>query len=202
MLNWQRIMPPFALKNDGNHVDDEWMRNEFVTQDHAVIKQSAPCRLSRNMPLADLSLKIGQYQPWVLCATHPNGAVGVYSTRRTVPDWENCWAYADITISVKTVDSPVGIFGESYDTLTLVYPQDVTQKHVWVQDLADDTAYDVTNQVQRTKIASHSHGISSPLLAFVSKRKTMLACPDSCSDCWMTDCVFLTVTDQISKPLV
>ncbi|MBS5734132.1 MAG: hypothetical protein KHW87_05470 [Clostridiales bacterium] len=151
MLNWQRIMPPFALKNDGNHVDDEWMRNEFITQDHAVIKQSAPCRLSRNMPLADLSLKIGQYQPWILCATHPNGAVGVYSTRRTVPDWENCWAYADITISVKTVDSPVGIFGESYDTLTLVYPQDVTQKHVWVQDLADDTAYDVTDQVQRTK---------------------------------------------------
>ena len=45
----------------------------------------------------------------------------------------------------------MGIFGESYDTLTLVYPQDVTQKHVWVQDLADDTAYDVTDQVQRTK---------------------------------------------------
>ena len=149
-LNWQRIMPPFAVKNEGNFVDDEWMCNEFMYPDKNVLRQSAPCRLSRNMPLAEVRLEIGQYQPWVLCATHPEtGAVGVYATRRTVKDWENCWAYADITIDVASAESAVGIFGESYNSLTLRYEQDIANKRVWVQDLADDTAYDVTDEVER-----------------------------------------------------
>ena len=147
-LNWHRIMPPFALAKEGYHIDEEWIANRYIMEDKTVWQQSAPARLSRNMPLCDLSLTVGQYQPWVVSAKHPeSGAVGIYATRRTVPGWIDCWSYADITAQVGASSVPVGIFGSSYRSLTLCYDEPIGARRVFVQDLADDTAYDVTEEI-------------------------------------------------------
>lgn len=143
-LYWQRIAPPFSLSPTGNYIDSEWIANDF---DKTV--QSAPGRLSRNWPLAEVSLQVGQYQPWVLTSVHPkSGALSCYATPRTVTDWENCWSYADITLQVPQMETPIGIFGDSYLSLTLHFPQNIGNRRIYVQDLAAPQAIDVTEQVR------------------------------------------------------
>lgn len=151
VLQWQRFMPPFSMCKKGNHMDQAFLTNAFYDGNHLLISQSAPARFSRNCPLPTVHLTIGQQQPFVLCAVHPQTkAAAVYAAGRVVPENRHCEAYADITVTLPTADAPIAVFGSCYRTLTLQFDQTIEQRRVFVQDLAQLTepAYEITNDLQ------------------------------------------------------
>ncbi len=155
-VRWHRIAEPFGVDNDA-HIDevlliDYWTVQERETWiertpgDKVYIK--APARISRRMPLPQISNLHGPEQPFVLASCYPNGAVAVVTQERTL---DRACKLNPETVSIEVADlhAPVGIFGE-YRELQLNYSGNIDQRNIKIygQDLAGDTPVDITSQVE------------------------------------------------------
>ena len=112
------------------------------------ITQGAPARIARGMPLPTVSAD--EEAPFVVASRHPNGAVAVASLARTRTDRGMFLPPADVTIQAGDGSSPVGIFGK-YRSLTLQLEVPVGSRRLWVQDLAGDQAFDITDRISPIK---------------------------------------------------
>lgn len=157
-LKWHRLAEPFAVnhdtKADSRMLTDRWVladRETWVAHHHVsdTLVEQAPARISRCMPLPEVECK-GE-APYVLASCYPNGAVAVATLERL---FHRTWhtPLAKVSIQVKDVKAPVGIFG-NYEELTLTYPQTLHHKmHIWAQDLRGKEPVDITSRV---KVEAH-----------------------------------------------
>jgi len=153
LVNWQKIMPAFALGNSTNHIDeqtlsDAWRFARGDTWDARIIgkrvEQRAPARLSRNMPLP--SVEAGGPPPFVVAATDPAGVVAVATLGRVTPESAYQPVLADVGIQLpKKPKNYVGVFG-FYKSLTLTFDQPPDKPVIWAQDLAGKGAVDITDR--------------------------------------------------------
>jgi len=151
---WQRIAPAFAA-GAGSYaaadVDliDCYRHTESDTWFKAcwgkMVYQSAPAVMARNMPLP--SVEIQGDPPYVMASTYPNGPVGIATEGRVKSDDQWYHPRAKITVQIRDITQPVGIFGH-YETLTLRFPEPLEGvKTVWAQDLLATEATDIEPQV-------------------------------------------------------
>lgn len=157
-VRWHRIAEPFGVNNDGyidslNHTD-HWIVKEKETWVNRPINDTltiqAPARVSRRMPLPEISnLHPGQ-QPYVLASKYPNGAIAVVTIDRTLGR-ETILHPETVSIELDDLLSPVGIFGD-YKELILNYPDKINKNKIRVygQDLAGDKPIEITNKVKIT----------------------------------------------------
>lgn len=164
---WHRIAPAFAMdgaqmevdpqeladswhfENKEIELEDWWFRKPFILDciKGDVLTKTAPARLSRNCPLAEVEADAEGDVPYVICSRNPCGAFSVATLGRTR---ERRYFLPRCRVRVQSGDAAtVGIFG-CYESLTLKTSFSAI-KRVLMQDLAGDTAYDVTEQVSFEK---------------------------------------------------
>ncbi|MBQ6947236.1 MAG: hypothetical protein IJN42_04230 [Clostridia bacterium] len=113
---------------------------DFIT-DH-IITKSAPAAFARNTVLPHVVPDEKGFAPYCIATRHPNGCFAVATLGRTA-ERSYFLPKCDITVSVGDADT-IGIFGK-YKTLRLETARPFTT--VLLQDLAADTAVDITDKV-------------------------------------------------------
>ncbi len=109
--------------------------------------QTAPARVARGMPLPEVTVPDKGPAPYVIASRHPNGATSVATLPRISPGRGAYFPLADISIEIADSASPIGIFGR-YKSLTLNLPAELSTPRVLAQDLAADSAIDITGKVK------------------------------------------------------
>ena len=157
-VRWHRIAEPFGV--DGNFMADtvmladHWLLHENETWNKgrrtgSTIHESAPARVSRNMPLPIVDDN-SEERPYILSSTYPTGAIAIAAIGRVLGREYICKEVA-VTAQAKDWHAPIGLFGH-FKEVCLLYPEHFEQKgnrkpKVLAQDLAGDKAVDITSEV-------------------------------------------------------
>jgi hypothetical protein len=153
-LRWQRIAPPFSAGEGKVSIDDEvltdsWSFEQTQTWQKelvgAIVRQGAPARISRNMPLPEVKAK--REKPFVFATRFPNGAVAVAAQERTKVG--NAWYMPECDVALQASDAPgpFGIFGY-FGSLRMTFDRSLQGKQIVAQDLAGEEAVDISHSVQ------------------------------------------------------
>ena len=154
-VRWHRLALPFGVNDDAQidnvKLNDYWEIHENETWNHAhspgtVLRESAPARIARNMPLPEV-MDTTFDRPFILASTYPNNAIAVAAIGRALGR-----DYVEKAVAVTVVGrdqgAPIGLFGY-FKEVTIVYPSKIKSvKRVLAQDLAGDTPVDITKDVQ------------------------------------------------------
>ncbi|MBQ7039151.1 MAG: hypothetical protein IJN39_01130, partial [Clostridia bacterium] len=162
-VRWHRIAPAFGeygaefhtdekeltdfwtLKNRHEEFEEWWYEEPYFKQfiNGNLIKKSAPARISRGCPLPEANPDKDGNVPYIVSAKNPNGAFSIATLGRTL-DRKYCIPSCDVKAYAGDAEK-IGVFGE-YNTLTLkINKQSI--EHVFMQDLAGNFAYDVTDDI-------------------------------------------------------
>lgn len=153
-VRWHRIASPFPVSSKGVLIDDDliedyWMAKAGETwtgrKDGDRYAEKSNPRISRNLPLCEVKVSGDDPVPYVLASRYPNGAIAVSSIGRTLGRKYHA-PNAELKLAIGKATGPVGIFG-SCKSLTLVLDQPVGAVTVLGQDLASDSASDITKEV-------------------------------------------------------
>lgn len=154
-VRWHRIAEPFGVANDACidtillddywevQADETWVKRNIGD----VVHESAPARISRNMPLPEITANRTDEVPYVMASRYPNGATAIVTTERTLG--RKCVLNPVIvTAEMEDLYKPVGIFGK-YEQLILNFTEkiDPTAIKVFGQDLAGDRAIEITERL-------------------------------------------------------
>ncbi len=154
-VRWHRIAPAFPVGAtkvtlDDNVLMDTWRFRKYDSWatwlEGKEVLQTAPARVARGLPLPDVTTPDAGPAPYVIASRNPNGAVAVATLHRISPGRAAYYPLADVTIDVPEMHVPIGIFGR-YRSLTLKFPHDPGQYKIYAQDLAADTATNITKKV-------------------------------------------------------
>ncbi|TKG92928.1 hypothetical protein EYV94_18330 [Puteibacter caeruleilacunae] len=150
---WQRIAPAFpagvgAYSSSDEELVDKYTFSKFDTWNKAtygkLVSQSAPARMSRNMPLP--KVEIDGDAPYVMATTYPNGPVCVATEGRVSPEDQWYHPRANVTIEVDEASQPIGVFGH-YNELNIQFKETVEGSKILAQDLLANSATDITSKV-------------------------------------------------------
>lgn len=154
-VRWHRIAPAVGAGLTNNFLDtvmlaDSWKFRQgdawatWVTGREVI--QIAPARVTRGMQLPDV--KCEGIPPYVICSRHPNGAMAIGTLPRISAEKKIYYPLAGVTIQIDDMNVPVGIFGR-FKSLTILFPDepDVKIKRIYGQDLAGDSATDITEMI-------------------------------------------------------
>lgn len=153
-VRWQRIAPAFDVKAvpvtlDEALLTDDWTFQKSETWADFVwgktIVQSAPARVSRGMLLVKVSAE--NEAPFVVAARHPNGATAIATLPRTLHQRGIFMPLADVALPLTDETQPLAIFGQ-FRSLRIKFAQPLGLRRIWAQDLAGDTAEDITSLVR------------------------------------------------------
>lgn len=159
-LRWHRLAPAFAggecvfsetilsdtwrFENREEEMELWWFDSPLIADcvmDDAVTK-SAPAAFARNTSLPRVEPDEKGLVPYCIAAAHPNGCYSIATLGRTA-ERSYFIPLCDITIAVGDADT-IGIFGK-YKSLRVETARPFTT--VLLQDLAADTAVDITDKV-------------------------------------------------------
>ena len=162
---WHRIAPAFAadkngvcisekmlsdtweLQNADAEIESWWLNTDSIKDflKDGVITKTACASISRNMPLPIVTPNKNGETPYVIAAKNPNGAVSAAFLART-----NGRRYytplCDVSIGADDGDT-FGLFGY-FRSVTFNFSHTKTNVKVYAQNLSDDFAYDITDEIQ------------------------------------------------------
>lgn len=178
-VRWHRIAEPFGVANDACidtiKLDDYWevQADETWVKRNVgdVVRQSAPARMSRNMPLPEVNAGHMGEVPFILASRYPNGATAIVTLERTLG--RKC-VLNPVVVKVQIEDlyKPVGIFGK-YKDLVLNFNEEIDPVTIKImgQDLAGDRAVEITDRlmIEGNKITVPGKLIESVGLANASE---------------------------------
>jgi hypothetical protein len=154
-VRWHRIAPPWPagdspVQLDTRRLEDAWTFGPGETwvswESGHTVRQSAPARVTRNMPLERLKTPTLE-PPFLVASLHPNGATAVATLSRIAPLGGFLYPLVDVELEVEEPLEPIGVFG-SYRSLTLVCDGPPSKFRLLAQDLAGDTPIDITSDVR------------------------------------------------------
>lgn len=160
---WHRIAPAFSFDGGGlsvskdlltdtwrlekpyEEIEQWWFDNTLIAPaaENGVLKISAPAAVARNTALPEIKEDENGKVPFAAAAQNTNGAFSVVTLGRTE---ERRYFIPKCDVTVKSGGAAlIGVFGE-YKNL-IVETELAGIKRILIQDLADDTAYDITEHV-------------------------------------------------------
>lgn len=156
-LHFQRLAPPFGLDRCQNLCSEETQSDAwFFPQDatewpyygQTTRQQTAPICFARNtaLPVCRADAE-GGLLPYAAAALHPDtGVFSVGTFPRTVGGKEQQPVRAQISVCGAHADRPCGIFG-FYRSLRIAFDRSIEGRRVFAQDLASDSAREITHAV-------------------------------------------------------
>lgn len=185
-VRWHRIAEPFGVEGkdfeiDSIKLEDYWILHERETwlrsrKVGSRLTASAPARVSRGMPLPEVSDNSSEDRPFILASRYPNGATAVASIGRSLN--RNYVSKAiGVTLPISQIEAPIGVFG-FFKELTLVFEKDFKAGNykIYAQDLAGDSPRSITGKV---KVKGNRVTIPGNL---ISRIGLMNASKNDCSD--------------------
>ena len=156
VLRWQRIAPPFSVKEAGYRCSEEMITDRYeypknpvgwIPTAGRVIEETAPAVMVRGCSLPEVE-PVGDEKPFVTASRNPRtGAYAISTIRRNIAPNPQVIVPAHVTWALEDSDSFVGIFGY-FESLTLVYPHELSdQWRIFAQNLMDDEAQEITGEV-------------------------------------------------------
>jgi hypothetical protein len=155
-VRWHRIAEPFGVGGphevDKTVLTDFWVFQKRETWINRRVGsksfEKTPARVSRGLPLPEVSNPGAADRPVVLASLYPNGAIAVATVGRSLGR-EYVLRRETVTVRVPEATTTVGIFGD-YEALELVYPGKINGGKIVVlaQDLAGNVPVDITSQVK------------------------------------------------------
>src|SRR5665648_723132 len=123
--------------------NETWLKSRHVGD---TIRESAPARVSRGLPLANV-INPDSNQPFVLSSMYPNGAVAIVTIGRGL-NHEYITERVNVEQNIESIENPIGIFGD-YESLTLILPEKIKGSDYTVlgQDLAGDSPLEITKDI-------------------------------------------------------
>lgn len=163
-VRWHRIAPAFAVDStqvtiskytlsdswsfrDSSAEIEAWWLNMPILKDSRVgdtVTLCAPAQIARGCKLANVAPDENLLTPYVICSKNPNGAFSIVTLGRTLGH-EYRLPACDVIAYPDNADT-IGIFG-AYRSLTLI-GANAHNKRLLLQDLADECAYDITDEIQ------------------------------------------------------
>lgn len=160
-VKWHKIAPAFAVncnetsfdettlsdtwafENYASEIEEWWLRyspiSDFMSD--GKVTKTACAAIARRMPLPEVTPDQNGDIPFIIAAKNPNGAASVVTAGRT--RGREYWIpRCDIQLDVGEAKI-FGIFGR-YQNLTMSTDFETENVQILMQDLADETAYDVT----------------------------------------------------------
>ena len=115
------------------------------------VTASAPARVSRNLPLLEVSDSTSTDRPFILASRYPNGALAVASIGRAL-NHDYIVKKIGVKLPVSDIQVPIGVFGY-FKELTLLLQKDIHINNyaIYAQDLAGNTAQNITKLVKISK---------------------------------------------------
>lgn len=149
---WHRMAPAFDALKSETHVSDNTLTDYWnICSQHAEfekwwnfvdgerVEKSAPAAISRNMPLPRVEPDKNGLIPYAVASKNPNGVISVATLGRTLG---RNYVLPKCDVEIDGGKSHLfGIFGE-YNRLIINTVLDA--KHILIQDIAGDTATDIT----------------------------------------------------------
>jgi hypothetical protein len=155
-VRWHRIAEPFGVggifERDTIELKDYWVLKERETwmrrKAGDTISGKMPARVSRGLPLPEMSHPEAPDRPVVLASLYPNGAVAIATIGRSLGH-ESIFRCETVTVQIPNTKALVGIFGD-YESLILAYPQKISATGLKIlgQDLAGKSAVEITNRIK------------------------------------------------------
>ena len=151
-VRWQRIAPAFGVGYGSVSISDNILTDDWLFQRGdtwaswliaQTVQQHAPAIVSRGLEIK--SFQGTPPLPFVVASQHPNGAVAVATLPRSLTR-QIATLRADATLFVENVNAPIGIFG-NFKSLTITATRPFNGARILAQDLAIDTAVDISEQV-------------------------------------------------------
>lgn len=160
---WHRTAPAFGIQETPASVserklcdwwsfekkEDEielwWFKTQLIADSikDNILTKYAPAQLVRNCKFADVQPDSEENIPYIVASKNPNGAFSVATLGRTL---NRTYKIPLCDICIETGEAElIGVFGE-YKSLTVITDFE-NIKSVLMQDMAGDTAYDVTEEV-------------------------------------------------------
>ncbi len=157
-LKWHRIAPPFGINEASYAYSDERLEDSLYFEaeicDWApckdkTVKESAPAIMARGCPLPTV-LPCGDNAPFIIASKNPRtNAYSIASIRRTVDPNQAVYFLADVTAYNADVNAPIGVFGV-FNRLTVELEAPLKEDaRVLMQNFYEDTAFDVTEMVEK-----------------------------------------------------
>lgn len=165
-VRWHRIAPAFSFfgeelqmsantlldtwhfENASEEIENWWLSMHLIAdfmKDNVLTKE-APAAIAWGTALPDIQADENGYVPYCVASRNPNGAFCVATLGRTAYR-EYFIPKCDVAVDVKD-STVIGVFGEYKSLILKVSSAPITQ--VFMQDLADDYAFDVTDLVTIT----------------------------------------------------
>ncbi len=155
-VRWHRIAAPIGVGGeyqiDSVELTDYWVLKDKETwmpgrKAGDTIKVLCPARISRGLPLPQVSSLHSDDQPYVLATKYPNGAVAVATIGRSLG---HDYVLKQETVSLKLDEfiSTFGIFGD-YQELILEFPGKIkTDITIYGQDLAGEEPVNLKSKIK------------------------------------------------------
>ena len=110
------------------------------------IRQGAPAVISRGCTLPEIKYREA-LKPFIALSRNKSGAYALASFYRKTGQNEYRTPLADTVLAIDDISAPTAVFGY-HGSVTLKYPVSVSHMKVYIQDLAGDTALDITDRVK------------------------------------------------------
>lgn len=146
LIDTQHLQDTWRLQNVEEEIEDWWLNTPLIgdaLKDH-VITKTAPARIARNCKLPEVQADENGNTPYVIAAKNPvSGAFSVATLGRTM---DRSYEIPKCDVSIEATDADtIGVFGE-YESL-IIENTHTDIRRILMQDLADDHAYDVTDEI-------------------------------------------------------
>lgn len=142
----QQLCDTWKLENPEAEVEDWWLREPALIADMEEdrIKQYAPAQIARNCEAPYVEADENGMVPYMVSSRNPNGVFSIATLGRTT---ERNYKIPHCNVTVDISDAKLlGVFGE-YKNLT-VKRCGATVQSIFMQDIAGECAYDVTDEIQ------------------------------------------------------
>ncbi len=162
-VRWHRIAPAFGIDAADVQIDEQTLTDTWHFLDREAemeswwfeqpavrdcmtgdrVSKTEPARVARGCALPEVTADANGNVPFVVAARNPNGAFSVVTAGRTL---ERTYEIPLCRVTLYVEDAQtVGVFGE-YEELILETSREHIS-HVWMQDLAGEEAFDITDDV-------------------------------------------------------
>lgn len=163
-VRWHRIAPAFAADKNNVYISEKMLTDTWNLQNSDAeierwwfdmdsiknclegntITKTACSAISRNMPLPVITPDENGEIPYVIASRNPNGAVSVAFLARTKKR-KYYTPLCDVLLDAADSDT-FGLFGY-FKSVTLSFSSEKTNVKIYAQNLSDDFAYDITDQI-------------------------------------------------------
>ena len=146
---------------DSHYCDEKIFAGKYAGK---TVKQSAPAVITRGCVSPKVKYEENE-KPFIVASRNNTGAYSVAALYRKLGQEEYRTPLAETTLFIDDPNAPIGVFGY-HGSVIFEFPSNIFNYRVFMQDLASDTAEEITNLI---KIEENKIQIDGEIISRIGK---------------------------------